>query len=82
MTQKITLSILALLLTGACADISALDGVASARAVAGPYPKLVPMGDLVATANSGSLTDATAQELAARIAALKRRAARLRATDI
>jgi len=82
MPPKITLPIFALLLTGACADISALDGVASARAVAGPYPELVPMDGLIAAANSGSLTDATAQEMAARIAALKRRAARLRAIDV
>lgn len=82
MKRPITLPLFALLLTSACADHSALDSVASNRAVTGAYPTLVPLEGLLTDANSGTLTEATAAELDARIAALKRRAAKLRRVEL
>ena len=82
MSLKSSILVLAMFMTSACADFDALDGVASARAVSGPYPELVPADALIVAANDGSLTELTASQMAARIAALKRRAARLRARDI
>ncbi|MCC7321502.1 MAG: hypothetical protein IT542_11070 [Rubellimicrobium sp.] len=64
------------LLTAACTQFPELDARLTAADRSAPYPALVPLGPLIAAA--GADDRAALPDLAARIAALRARAARLR----
>lgn len=70
--------LICLALTG-CTQFPELDAVVSASAKSAAYPRLQPLDGVLAQANA-STTDATAVRgsLAARVAALRARAARMR----
>lgn len=65
-----------ILVLAGCADIPPLDGTLSAAAQAAPYPRLMPLDDIAAA----PVIDNTDMDV--RIAALQRRAAALRQTDL
>ncbi|MBQ0803834.1 MULTISPECIES: hypothetical protein [unclassified Sulfitobacter] len=70
---------LALLLPAACTQFPALDSRATPEMLAAQYPALVPVDPLLAQATAGQVdTGQTEQALAARVAGLQARAARLR----
>lgn len=63
----------------ACADFPALDGTVSSAARDAPFPTLIDIRPLVATAQAGNEPPAS---LDSRITALQARAAALRASDV
>jgi hypothetical protein len=68
-----------LVLTGACTQFPALDSTITPALDAAPFPALVPLAPVLASAQPAGLApEMTATVLDARIAALQTRAARLR----
>lgn len=70
--------ILSLALLTGCTQFPELEAATSAEARAAPYPRLVPLEGLLAGAQVTGLEPETGTRLAARAAALRGRAARLR----
>lgn len=64
-------------LLAACTEFPALDGKVSAAARAAPYPKLLPIDDLLTRPTPPRLSETDVTALAARAARLRRRAAAL-----
>jgi hypothetical protein len=62
----------------ACADVPRLGTAPGARALAAPWPRIAPLGPLLAAGAEARLTPALTGDLTARAAALRARAARLR----
>lgn len=72
--------LLIMALTGpvACTDIPVLEGTSDAEALSAPFPTLVPIASLLATApGTSQITQASTTALNARITALRSRAAGL-----
>lgn len=66
------------LLAGACTQFPALDRTLTPELVSADYPALVPLGPVLAAAQTGTVEPAqTSAAIDARVAALKARAARL-----
>jgi len=61
-----------------CTRFPALDARISAQARAADFPRLLPMTQLMAGVSEAQIVDATSADLAARMARLRARAARLR----
>lgn len=79
------LPLAALLVVSGCVSLPDL-GPATSRAPVGAYPRLLPMSELLAenqgaAKNKDTAGEATAEELAARAAALRARAATIRPAD-
>ncbi len=72
------LALSALLLLAACADFPEVDA-AAARLDKGPAPQLLPTEDILARAALPGRAEGAGDAVAARVARLKARAARLRA---
>jgi len=70
-------AIAAILLAG-CSDFPELDAAITPAARKADYPTLVPIDQLLASAQVVQITDETATNLQGRISRLKSRAARLR----
>lgn len=68
----------ALALPGACTAIPELDGAVPPALSRAGYPRLVPVEPLLAQADETRITPRTEAGIAARVAALRARAARLR----
>ncbi len=64
-----------------CADFPALDDAVPEAAERAAYPRLVPVEPLIEGARAVRIKDDTEAKIAARVAALRARAARLRARD-
>lgn len=64
---------------GGCTQFPELDAAASPTALAGDWPPLQPLPPLLALGETGTVTETTTAEIAARGAALRQRAAALRA---
>ncbi|KGM48381.1 hypothetical protein [Pseudooceanicola atlanticus] len=77
--RAIICGMVAALSLSACAQFPELDRAIPADEQRGPYPDLVPVGGLLAQAENPRIEDDDADNLSARAAALKARAARLRA---
>lgn len=73
---------LVLLCLTACADFPVLDDTITDADRAAPYPELVNIAPILTQANSGASDTAAQNAMAARVAALQARAARLRRLDI
>lgn len=73
--------LLLVLLTG-CKQFPQLDAVRSDAAMRAPYPALQPLPPIIEASESGILTEATTAEINARGAALRQRAAALRAAKV
>lgn len=65
-----------------CTEFPDLDGAVSEAARDAPYPDLLPVEELNARISDPRITPETVSGLAARVAALKARAARLRGSVI
>lgn len=74
--------ILSLALLTGCTAFPELEATTSAEARAAPYPRLVPLEPLIAAAQETALAPETGARLAARAAALRGRAARLRRSQV
>jgi hypothetical protein len=73
---------LALLALAGCATFPALDGTVPSHLEHAGYPRLVPVEPLLARAEAIEISDETEAGVAARVAALRARAARLRRTIV
>ena len=69
-------------LVAGCAEFPQLDGRVAPEDRDAAYPRLVPLGPIVARAGEVTISETTEQGIAARVAALRARAARLRGTVI
>lgn len=72
-------ALLSCLIVTACADIPELDNSISPEGLAAPNPHILPLDPIATQANEAVVTDETTAQLQARAAALKLRAARIRA---
>ena len=81
-----TVSIIAVLATSgllvACSNFPDLDGTVSPGLDKADFPRLVPVEPLLAASEDVQITDQTTAQIAARVARLKARAARLRRTVV
>ena len=80
--MRMTIIIFTLALAGCAQDLPDLRGSISAEAQGASYPELVPLDALLARAQSGSSIAVQTEQLAARVARLKRRAAAIRGRSI
>ncbi|WP_372609628.1 hypothetical protein [Aquicoccus sp.] len=78
--RLIVLGVLALL--PGCADFPALDDNVPATLERADYPRLVPVEPLIEAAREVRIDDDSEAQIAARVAALRARAARLRAREV
>jgi len=69
-------------LLAACADVPELEGTIPPHLEEAKFPRLVPVEPLLAEAENTQITPETEEDIAARVARLKARAARLRNTTI
>ena len=75
--------LLFIMLTTACAqNLPATHSTISQTALDAPYPKLVPIDQLIAKAKNGSKIVAQTKTLEARVARLKNRAAALKGRSV
>lgn len=65
-----------------CSDFPELDGAVAPGLERAAYPRLVPVEPLIAGAQDTQITDETEAGIAARVAALRARAARLRGSIV
>ena len=71
-----------LILLAGCSDWPDLGSALSPDAANAPYPRLAPLGGVLAQVPEGRITDETTADLQARAAGLRGRAARLRRTQV
>lgn len=76
------LPVLMLASLAGCKQFPQLDAARSKAAIEGPYPRLQPLPPILEASETGVLTEATTAEIGARGAALRRRAAALRAAQV
>ncbi len=65
-----------------CTDFPDLDATASDRARAAPYPRILPLGQILARATTGAQAGLVLGNLPARLTRLRARAARLRGQPV
>lgn len=79
---RLPLALLLAALAQGCAQFPALDGTVPPEAERAAFPRLVPLGPVLARAEEVQITEATEADINARVARLRARAARLRGSVV
>lgn len=82
MRLSTAIGIVTVMLTAACSDFPELDGAISNSARNGPWPTLLPMGQILAQTTNAPIGEQAARTLQSRVGGLHARAAHLRNRQI